>query len=114
MARQGADLKGVASLHGSLAAVKPAEPGVIKAKILLFNGDADKFTTKEQVAVFGKEMKDAGVVYRFISYPDAMHSFTNPDADQYSKKFNLPLAYNAEADRQSWDELKNFLKRIFE
>src|SRR5512143_934897 len=35
MARQGADLKGVASFHGSLAAVKPAQPGVAKAKILV-------------------------------------------------------------------------------
>jgi len=39
MARLGIDLKGVASFHGSLATAKPAEPGVIKAKILVLNGD---------------------------------------------------------------------------
>jgi dienelactone hydrolase len=38
MARQGADLKGVASFHGSLAAVQPAEPGAIKAKIRVYHG----------------------------------------------------------------------------
>src|ERR1039458_10193125 len=32
MARQGVDLKGVASFHGSLAAVKPAVPGSVRAK----------------------------------------------------------------------------------
>ena len=37
MARQGVDLKGVASFHGSLTAVKPAQPGVVKAKILVLH-----------------------------------------------------------------------------
>lgn len=38
MARQGADLRGVASFHGSLTAVKPALPGAVKAKILVLQG----------------------------------------------------------------------------
>lgn len=113
MARQGIDLKGVASFHGELTAVKPAQPGAVKAKILVLNGAADKFTTPEKIEAFKKEMKKAGVDYKFISYPGAMHSFTNPEADIYGKKFNLPLAYNAEADKKSWNELKIFLKNIF-
>lgn len=113
MARQGVDLKGVASFHGNLKAVKPATPGSIKAKILVLNGDDDKMTTREQIEEFRKEMTTAGADFSFISYPGAMHSFTNPDADMYAKKFKLPLAYNAEADRKSWDELKKFLDMIF-
>ena len=58
-------------------------------------------------------MKDTGADFQFITYPGAMHSFTNPDADTFAKKFNLPLAYNAEADKKSWKELKGFLKKIF-
>lgn len=114
MARQGVDLKGVVSFHGSLATGKPAEPGVVKARILVLNGDADKFTTAEQIAAFKKEMEAAKVDYRFISYPGAMHSFTNPDADKLAKKFNMPIGYNAEADRKSWEEMKQFLTEIFE
>jgi dienelactone hydrolase len=113
MARQGVDLRGVVSFHGSLAAVKPAQPGSVKAKILVLNGDADKFTTPEQIEAFKREMKAAGVDFQFISYPGALHSFTNPEADEYGKKFNLPLAYNADADRKSWNELKKFLSSIF-
>jgi dienelactone hydrolase len=113
MARLGIDLKGVASFHGSLATQKPAEPGVIKARILVLNGDADKFTTLEQIESFKKEMENAGADYKFISYPDAMHSFTNPDADMYAKKFNMPVRYNAEADKKSWIELGKFLIDIF-
>ena len=48
-----------------------------------------------------------------ISYIGAVHSFTNPEADVYGKKFNLPLAYNADADRKSWEELKKFFGMIF-
>ena len=113
MARQGVDLRGVASFHGSLTAVKPAQPGGVKAKILVLHGGADKFITPEQIEAFKEEMKSAGADFQFISYPGATHSFTNPDADELGKRFNMPIAYNADADKKSWDELKEFLKKIF-
>ena len=50
---------------------------------------------------------------RIVLYPGATHSFTNPEADEYAKKFNLPIAYDPEADRDSWKQLKEFLKSIF-
>ncbi len=113
MARQGADLKGVVSFHGMLGAVTPAEPGTVKAKILVLHGADDKFTTTEQIEAFKKEMTDARADYKFIAYPGAMHSFTNPDATEYGKKFNLPLAYNKKADEESWAEMQKFFKEIF-
>ena len=113
MARQGIDLRGVASFHGSLSAVKPAASGAVKTKILVLHGADDKFITPEQIESFKQEMKGAGADFQFIAYPGAVHSFTNPDADSLAKKFNLPLAYNAEADRKSWEELQKFLKKIF-
>ena len=113
MARQGVDLKGVAIFHGVLTAIKPAAPGSVKAKVLVLHGADDKFTTPEQIEAFKLEMKNAGADFRFIAYPGAGHGFTNPDADNLGKKFNLPLAYNAEADKKSWEELKKFLAAIF-
>jgi dienelactone hydrolase len=114
MARQGIDLNGVVSFHGGLTAIKPAVPGNVKAKILVLNGAADNFITPEQIDAFKQEMKAAGADYQFISYPDALHAFTNPDADMYAKKFNLHIGYNADADRKSWEEMKKFLHDIFE
>ena len=114
MARQGIGLKGVASFHGSLTPVKPAGPGTIKAKILVMNGAADNFITPEQIEAFKEEMKAAHADYQFISYPGALHAFTNPDADMYAKKFDLHIGYNADADRKSWEELKKFLHNIFQ
>jgi dienelactone hydrolase len=113
MARQGVDLKGVASFHGSLVPVKPAQPGSVKAKVLVLHGGDDKFIPPEQIEAFKQEMKAAGADFQFISYPGAVHSFTNPEADELGKKFNMPIAYNADADRKSWDELKKFLNAIF-
>jgi dienelactone hydrolase len=113
MAREGVDLKGVASFHGSLAAVKPAQAGRVKAKILVLNGADDEFIPEEQIEAFKQEMKTAGADFQFISYPGALHSFTNPEADENAKKFNMGIAYHADADKKSWDELKKFINSIF-
>jgi len=113
MAGQGVDLKGVASFHGGLGDVKSPQPGSVKAKILVLHGGADKLVTPEQVEAFKQEMKSAGADFRFISYPEAMHSFTNPEATELGKKLNFPIAYNADADKKSWGEMKDFLKKIF-
>jgi len=113
MARQGADLKGVASFHGSLATDSPAQPGIVKAQVLVFNGEADKMIPPEQVTAFKEEMTKAGAQFRYVGYPGVMHSFTNPDADRYAKEFSLPLAYDRKADQNSWAETKKFLAAIF-
>lgn len=113
MAAQGADLKGVASFHGSPALVRPPKPGEVKAKILVLHGGDDKFTTPEQIEAFKQAMKAAGADYTFVVYPGAMHAFTNPDATANGKKFNIPLAYNEKADKESWEKMKKFLNEIF-
>ncbi len=113
MARQGVDLKGVASFHGSFGTKTPAKPGTVKAKVLILHGAADEFAAPGDIPKFEEEMKSAKVDYRILTYPNAKHSFTNPDADELGKKGNIPIQYNAEADKKSWEEMKKFLKEIF-
>jgi dienelactone hydrolase len=113
MARAGVDLDGVVSFHGNLTTDHPARPGEVKAKVLVLNGGADRFTTAEQIERFKEEMASAGVDYRFINYPGARHSFTNPKADEYGRKFGMPIAYDPEADRKSWQAMQEFLAGIF-
>lgn len=113
MARQGIDIKGVVSFHGSLATDTPAQAGKVKARIMVFNGEADPFTTDKQIAAFKQEMHDAGADYKFVNYPGAKHSFTNPDATALGKKFNLPLAYNAKADKDAWRRMQAFFNVLF-
>jgi dienelactone hydrolase len=111
MARAGEDLAGVATFHASLApSGPPAQPGKVKAHILVQTGGADPNIPKERVEAFEKEMKDAGVDAKVIVYPNAKHSFTNPDAD----KAGMPaLAYDPQVDKQSWAEAVKFFKQVF-
>lgn len=113
MARQGLGLKGVASFHGSIATKEPAKKGKVKANVLVMNGADDPFVTEEQIKTFKKEMKDAAVKYEFVNYKGTRHSFTNPGADALGKKFNMPLVYNADSDKKSWEKMQAFFKNIF-
>lgn len=110
-AKLGADLKGVVSFHGGLGGA-PIKKELIKAKILICHGEADDFVNKE-VEPFKKSMDSAGVAYTFKSYSKATHAFTNPGATEKGKKFNMPIAYNADADKNSWNDMKDFFNRIF-
>jgi len=113
MARQGVDIKAVASFHGSLATKQVAKKGGIKARVLVLNGAADPFVPNEQIIAFKKEMEQSGANYQFINYPGAKHSFTNPGADEFARKFKMPLAYNKKADEQSWNKMKQLFKKVF-
>jgi dienelactone hydrolase len=113
MAREGFDLDGVVSFHGSLGAHTPAAPGKVTAKVLVLHGADDPFVPDDEVAAFRREMEAAGVDYRFIAYPGAVHGFTNPDADRFGAEFGLPLAHDPEADRASWSEMQRFFEDIF-
>jgi len=112
MAREGEDLKAVASFHGGLATDSPAQPGKVKAQVRSFTGADDKMIPASQVDAFRQEMEKAGVNYKVVVYPGAMHAFTNPDATELGKRFNLPLAYNAEADKDSWGQLRGFFAEV--
>jgi dienelactone hydrolase len=110
MARSGADLDAVAAFHAGLGASgPPAAPGKVKARVLVLNGADDPFIKADSVEAFKKEFDAAKVDYRYINYPGAVHAFTNPEATEKGKQFNLPLAYNAEADKQSKAETAKFL-----
>jgi dienelactone hydrolase len=113
MARQGADLEGVASFHGNLATENPAQPGDVEADILVLHGADDPFVPQEQVDAFKQEMEAANADYEFVAYAGAKHSFTNPRADEFGENFDLPLAYDETADEQSWAELEQFLNEVF-
>ena len=100
MARAGADLAAVAGFHASLGLNTPAPaPGTVKAKVLVLNGADDPFVKPEQYEALKKDMAAAQADYRVVEYPGAVHAFTNPEATALGKKFNLPLRYDAKANK---------------
>lgn len=114
MARFGKDLDAVVSFHGSLGTERPAKPGAVDTPMLVLTGGSDPFIPEEQIQAFREEMDSVDADYSIHIYPDAKHSFTNPDADENGKRFDLPLAYNAEADRDSWQRMLQFFEERLE
>lgn len=111
MARLEDELKGVVSFHGNLmTGLKPKNNDV---KILVCNGAADTYVPAEEIAAFKKQMDSAKIDYKFIDYPNALHSFTNPEATAMGEKFKMKVAYNKEADEKSWNDMRAFLSEIF-
>lgn len=111
-AKLGENLKGVVSFHGNLSGVQPNKD-LLKAKLLVLHGEADSLVSQKEITQFKKQMDSIGADYTFKSYPNAQHAFTNPAADSVGKKHNLAVSYNSEADRQSWEEMKGFLRGVF-
>lgn len=109
MARAGMPLKGVACFHGNLTTPRPAKPGTLKAKIIVFQGADDQWTAGG-IPEFEAEMKAAKADWTMQTYPGAVHSFTVKEAGNDSA---TGMAYNADADRQSWDSLTAFLTALF-
>jgi dienelactone hydrolase len=110
LARSGADLLGVVSFHGPLNTQDPAKPGQVKAKILVCQGGDDPYVRPAEVQAFEDEMRKAAADWEINIYSGAQHSFTNPAAD---KLHSSGLAYNKEADRRSWQAMRDFFGDLF-
>ena len=110
LARSGAAVVGVVSFHGSLDSPTPADAKQIRGKVLVLHGADDPHVPPADVAAFEEEMRAAGVNWQLTAYGGAVHSFTNPHAGDYSLK---GVAYNAQADRRSWQALTDFLHELF-
>jgi len=108
-ARAGKDLAMVASFHGALNTSHPAQPDTVQADILVFNGAEDPLVPADQIAAFREEMAEAGVLYTFVDFAGATHSFTNPGADAIAEEFGMPVGYDERADRDSWNWLIAYL-----
>lgn len=111
-ANLGVPLDAVVSFHGGLNGFK-ADSTIRNTKVLVCNGAADKFVSKEDIENFKKSMDAVGASYEFINYEGATHAFTNPASTEAGKKFNMPIAYNAQADSASWKDMQSFFSKYF-
>jgi dienelactone hydrolase len=110
LARDGADLKAVVSLHGILSTRAPAETNKVRASVLICTGADDPLAPPDQVAAFQNEMREASVQdWQVISYGNTCHAFTNPAAGPSTMQGTL---YSERADRRSWAAVTNFLEEL--
>jgi dienelactone hydrolase len=109
LARAGADLQAVVSLHGDLTSRLPAKPGDIKAALLVAHGAADPVCPKAQRDAFETEMEAAKASWQMLTFGHLVHSFCEPDA-------NMPglAEYNEVAARQSYRLIDQFIADAFD
>lgn len=112
MANMGKDLDAVAAFHSGIQLpVMPSEK--LEARVLVANGAEDPMIQESQVEAFKKALDSVGADYQYISYEGATHAYTSKEADSLGKAFDLPLAYDAEADQKAWNKLLEFLESTF-
>jgi dienelactone hydrolase len=78
LARSGADMQAVVSMHGTLSTPQPAKPGDIKAAVLAVHGAADPIAPKAERDAFEAEMTAAGARWALLTFGGVVHAFTDP------------------------------------
>jgi dienelactone hydrolase len=109
LARSGADVAGVVSFHGGLDTPNPADAKQIKGKVLVLHGGDDPHVPPKDVQTFEEEMRAAGVDWQLVAYGGAVHGFTNPASGNDKSR---GAAYDAKADRRSWETMKVFFSEV--
>ena len=108
LARSGADLRGVISVHGLLKPNGLASAAPVRARVLALHGYDDPMAPPDDVLAFAREFTAAGADWQLHAYGQTVHAFTNPEAHDAQGG----LLYNERADRRSWHSLLQFLDEV--
>lgn len=107
LARAGASVRGVVSIHGILAAGDLANEE-IKAKVLCLHGHDDPMVPPQQVLAFETEMTAGNVDWQLHAYGQTLHAFTNPMAN--NPKFGAQ--YSDRAKKRAYSNLELFFNEV--
>lgn len=108
LARSGAAVKGVCSIHGLLGQGNVASKP-IQAKVLCLHGHDDPMVEPAQLLEFEQEMTAAKVDWQVHVYGGTKHAFTNPAANNP----DFGTVYSHRAARRADLALANFLNELF-
>ena len=106
LARDGADLVATVTFHGDVANPAPASAKNINGHVLAFWGANDPHVPAKAMDAFADEMRQSHADWEIVTYANTVHSFTNPNVHSDSD------AYNAVADRRSWQQMRGFLREV--
>ena len=108
LARSGAPVRGVVSLHGLFKPPESVASKPIVARVLALHGHEDPMVPVEAVNALEAELTAAGADWQIHVYGGTMHAFTNPQANDPE----FGTVYNATADRRSWTATTAFLAEV--
>jgi dienelactone hydrolase len=103
-------VKGVVSFHGGLGRNANTNAENINAKGLVLHGADDPYVSQNEIDIFQSEMRNAKADWQMIYYADAVHAFTEKSAGNDKSR---GAAYNAIADKRSFEHFLLFLKEVF-
>jgi dienelactone hydrolase len=108
LARDGADMAAVVSIHGDLKTAQAAKPGAIKASLLVTHGAPDPVVPKADRDAFESEMEAAGAQWQMLVFSGALHAYTDQGAD-------VPgvAAWHEPTCRQTYDLAHRFIADAF-
>ena len=109
LARTGADIAGVVSMHGLLGAPDNLPEPKISAKVLVLHGYQDTMAKPEDLHAIQRELDASGSDRQTHCYGQAYHAFTNPEANDHE----LGTVYNETAAKRALTTLTGFLNEIF-
>ena len=107
LARSGADIDGVVSLHGGLQSDVEAKAGTVKASILVLNGAQDTSVPDEHIAAFEQQMDAAGADWQFVDFSGAKHCFTTKGENSGN------CVYDERTAKRAFQMMHNFFAERF-
>jgi len=99
LARAGAAVNVVVSVHGGLDSPAPADGANIRASVLILHASNDPTTPPDQIAALVHELDTHEVDWQMNLYTHQGHSFTDPEG----------AGFNPVADRRAWAAQMLFL-----
>lgn len=108
LARTGEEMSAVVSFHGNPSLDAPAPSQAPKTRILVLHGDADPYVPVAQINAFLDEMRSAKADWQMVRFGGAVHSFTDPDANQPGKAM-----YDAKSAKRAFAMMRDFLAESF-
>src|SRR5262245_35494844 len=108
LARSGAELDAVVSLHGDLQTTMPAKPGVIKTAIFVIHGSIDPVAPKADRDALEAEMDGVWANWQMLDFGGRLHSFAEEET-----MMKGVAEYHPGAAHQTFRMLDEFIQDAF-
>lgn len=112
LARAGADVKAVVSLHGVMMPPENVKLGDFKAKVLLLHGFDDPQVPPDQLHVIADELNAKNVDWQFVFFGHTKHAYTEPHAADIGGAA-MGREYNPDSARRALMYSLNLFSEVF-
>ncbi len=109
LARSGADVAGVVSIHGLFMPAPNTSGTPITASVLCLHGYDDPMAQPQSLLDLAEELSGAGADWQVHAYGGTMHAFTNPQANDPE----FGTVYSERASMRAHAAIEGFLAELF-